>query len=147
MLCQCGVTVVASAFFVTKQTAAWMRVMLAGLAIQVLAVLLLARPLGIPGVALALAGAQAFLYWAAARFGGRLWPVPYRHREAILTMGVASAVSVVRIWLPGGPLWLAATVDAALVGGYLVLALPLCRVGRGELALLRSWLLDRGSTR
>jgi O-antigen/teichoic acid export membrane protein len=147
MLCQCGTTVVASAFFVTRRTTAWMRIFLAGLAVEVVVMLLLAQPLGIPGVALALLCAHAFLYWAAAHFGKHLWPVPYRHGEAILTIVLASSLSLVRVWLPGDPLWLAAAVDAALLLAYLGLALPLARVSRADLAMIWSRIRATGRHR
>ncbi|HEX5050281.1 MAG TPA: oligosaccharide flippase family protein [Planctomycetota bacterium] len=147
VLCQCGATVVASAFFVTQRTSTWMWIFLVGLAIEIVVVLLTARPLGIPGVALALGCTHAFLYAAAAFFGRRLWPVPYRHGEAVLAIFVASAVSLARVWLPAGPFWLAVSIDAALVLGYLTFAVPFARVSAAEWSMLRSRLVARLSRR
>ncbi|MEO6593930.1 MAG: oligosaccharide flippase family protein [Planctomycetota bacterium] len=147
VLCQCGATVVASAFFVTQKTGVWMRIFFAGLGIEILVVVLAAKPLGVPGVALALLCTHGFLYWAAAHFGKHLWPVPYRHGEAMLMILIASVLSLARIWLPSGPLWLAVLIDAALVFGYLALALPCARVSRAELSRFCSQLYARVARR
>ncbi len=122
MLCQCGATVAASAFFVTQRTGAWTRIFVVGLAIEIAVALVVARPLGVPGVAFALACAHGFLWWAAAHFGKRLWPVPYDHRAAVLVIAAASLLSCARAWLPAGQFWLAMCIDTGLVLGYLVIA-------------------------
>lgn len=146
-LCQCGATVVASAFFVTRRTGLWMRIFVAGLAVEIVVMLLALRPFGIAGVALALTCAHGFLWWAAAYVGRGLWAVPFRHGQAIALVAIAAAVSMLRPWLPLGPLWLALCIDALLVLAYLGAALPVARVGRPEWSMLWALVRDRWSRR
>jgi len=147
MLFQCAATVVASAFFVTQRTATWTRLFVAGLAIEIVVVLVAAPSLGVRGIALALACTHGFLWWAAARFGRRLWPVPYDHVTAVLVVGVACLVANARPWLPAGPPWLALCIDTALVLGYLAVASWCARVRLADwltlLARLRARIFRR----
>lgn len=136
VLCQCAATVVASAFFVTRRTAVWMRIFVVGLAIEVVLVWLLTPGFGVPGIAAALATTHAFLWWAAARFGNAAWPVPYEHGRAVAVVACATAASLLRVVLPAGPLWLALLIDTGLVLGYAAVALPCARVGPAELSML-----------
>jgi O-antigen/teichoic acid export membrane protein len=144
-LCQCASSVTSSAFFVTGRTALWMRCFLVASAAQVALCVLGVSLCGALGAALASAVVQAGLWAASVRYGHALWSVPYRHREALAIVAVATALSFARGLF--GPLALlpALLVDALLCAAFLLAAARLRWVQPEERRRALAWLRARAA--
>jgi O-antigen/teichoic acid export membrane protein len=139
VLLQAGYSLLAAAFFVTGATGQWFRIFAAGAALQVLLSVALVPVFSAWGAAASILSANLLLYAGAARWGARLWPIPYRHGPVMVLLGLVAAASTLRAaWPIRGPLdWLAADAVALAFYGAGVLSFGL--VGRGEMVALRRW--------
>ena len=146
-LCQCASSVTSSAFFVTARTAQWMRFFLLAAFAQVSLCVLGVWAVGPIGAAITSAFVQGALWVVSARYGRALWDVPYRHREALSIVALATGLSFARGAFAPEALSHALLLDAGLCAMFVASAVLLRWVRvqewRSGCALLRSWLARR----
>lgn len=144
---QAGYSIVASAFFVTGQTAWWSVLFAAAAAVQVGASVGAVMAFGLPGAPVGIVIANALLYAGAAIWGRRLWAVPYRHGTVVAIVLLLPAVAAGRWALPldGAGLLARLLADAAMCAAFAAALFATGAARPGDVVALRGLVLDRAA--